>query len=76
MPGDERHGTGMRTMRQRDAGEGGGAQRRGHARDDFEGDAGLAKNLGLFRAAPEYEWVPPLETHDTPAAPAAWIIAS
>ena len=55
-------------MRERHAGVGGDAQRRGDAGDDFEGDAGIGQRFGLFAAASEDERIAALEPDHGEAA--------
>ena len=54
-------------MRERNAGIGGAAARRGDAGDDGEGDARVRERLELLTAAAEHERIAALQPHHAPA---------
>ncbi len=62
---------GVTPVGERDPGERGGAQRRGHSRNDLERDAGPPQGRGLLADPAEQGRVPPLQPHDAepPAGP-------
>ena len=68
MPRDESHGGGVLAMRERDAGIGREAQRRGHAGHDLEGNRRFGERFDLLAATPENKWVAALQAHHSPAA--------
>ena len=68
VAGDEGHGGSVLAVRQRHAGVGRDAERRGDAGNDLEGDAGIGQRFGFFAAAAEDERIAALEAHHVPAA--------
>ena len=67
MRGDESHRLRMIAMRQRHARIGRARERRGDARNHFEGDAVRAQEFEFLAAASEHERIAALQAHDAPA---------
>ena len=63
MPGDDREGTRVAAIGDRNAGEGRRRERRRDAGHHFEGHAGGATRARFFAAAPEHERIAALESH-------------
>ena len=67
MARHETHAVGVFAMRERNAGIGGAAGRRGDAGHHREIDSGPCERLELFAAAAEYEGIAALEPHHAPS---------
>ena len=69
VAGDHGERGGDAAVGDRDAGGGGGGDRRGDPGHDLERDAGLGQGEGLLAAAPEHERVAALQPHDAGGRP-------
>src|SRR5947209_10217328 len=61
---DEGNDGSVIAMRQRDSGVRSNSQRRGHSRDNFEGNSCVDETLHFFPAPPEDEWISTLEANN------------
>ena len=71
VSGDEGDDGSVVAVRERDAGISRDAERRRHAGDDLEINAGIGESFGLFATASEKEWIAAFQPHHVESAPAA-----